>query len=161
MRRLKILLLVAGIASLFTACKKDPEDEKPCDMVPAGSGLRFRVTDSGGKDYLHMNSVLPEVLQPCRATPLEPIFTTYAISNTTDTGILISFGDVRTPIYGESGECYRIFFNWGTDVDTLDWHYRVDESGHCTQQLIDYISFNGLQVEMKSDNRFSYYRLIK
>ncbi len=155
-----MLILVAGLAGLLAACNKS-EDEKPCTTVPAGSGLRFRITDSTGKDYLHMNGELPEVSQPCRVAPLEPIFTNYAISNTADTGVLISFADVRTPIYGESGECYRIFFSWGADVDTLDWHYRVDESGRCAQQLIDYISFNGKQVDFKSDSRYSYYRLIK
>ena len=156
-----MFLLIAGLASLLAACTKGDDNERPCSTEPAGSALRFRITDSAGKDYLHTSGEFPEISQPCRPGPLDVIFTSYPVINTSDTGVLISFADVRTPIYGERGECYRIFFSWGTDTDTLDWHYRVDESGRCQQQYIDYISYNGRQVEMKSDNRYSYYRLIK
>lgn len=157
----KISLLILGICSLLAACTKS-EDDRPCNVMPAGSALRFRITNTAGKDFIYANGSNPDISQPCRTTPLVPAFIPYEIPGTTDTGILISFIGIRTPTYGEAGECFRIFFSWVSgDVDTVDWHYRIEEADGCARQTIDYLSYNGIQAEFKNDTRYSYYRLIK
>jgi hypothetical protein len=159
--RPNILMLIACMLALLTACEKQP-DTQLCDSPAAGSALRFRITDASGNDYLHINKVEPEITQPCRTTPLVPIFITYEVPGTTDSGVLIHFLDMRTPELGEGSACFRIFFKWsGGNIDTLDWHYNEEESGGCRKQTISRVSYNGKDATYRNDGRYGYYVLVK
>ena len=164
MRRLFSLLIVG----IFVAggCKKESE---PCNSLAAAVGLEFRVVDTAGNDLVHAlmdtayisNDTLI-LRQPCNSSYLTTIYKDYRIPGRTDTGTVISFGNLRTPDYGEPSDCYRIIFNWpNDDEDTVDWHYRIDEVEGCKMQIIDYLSFNGAQALKKTDYAHEYYQLIK
>lgn len=102
------------------------------------------------------------ITQPCRSNLLFYKFKDYRIPGSTDSGTVISFSNLRTPEHGEGGECFRIYFNWVTDdEDTVDWHYRMEEVNGCNMQVIDYLSFNGIQALKKTDYAHEYYELVK
>jgi hypothetical protein len=159
----KILVLIAVLYGVFVACQKG--DSTKCLPVPAVNGLRFRMEDTSGRDLLYaaiLSKDSLQAMQPCNSKALIPFFNAYQLSGSADTGILIHFNNLDNPDYGAGGECYRIYFRWSnTDTDTLDWHYRLEEQNGCTQQIIDYISYNGVQTQQKVDNGNAYYRLVK
>ena len=154
-----IFLLLIGGVCLVQGCQKEPT---PCHYLPAGIGLEFRVVDTAGNDLVYALKDTLIVSQPCNNSYLTYQFKDYRIPGTTDTGTVISFGNLRTPEYAEPGECYRILFNWpNDDEDTVDWHYRIDELDGCKLQVIDYLSYNGLQAVKKTDYAHEYYQLVK
>lgn len=130
-------------------------------MLPAGAGLTFRIFDSSGKDLLYTDSLKPGVYQPCREDSLRTNFKSYRIPGSSDSGTVMAFSNLNTPAPGSSGECFRLFVNWPGDQDTIDWHYRVDLEGNCKFQIIDYISYNGIQAIKKTDYAQEYYALTK
>jgi hypothetical protein len=135
-------------------------------MVHAGTDLRFRLFDTAGKDLLYpapgrLSITTFHITQPCNKDSLVPLFTPYRIPGTNDSGITFNFGNLRTPEYGSGGECMRFYFNWGGDIDTLDWHYKIEEKDGCFMEVIDYMSYNGAQSLRKYDNLYEYYPLVK
>lgn len=153
-----LLLLIAGLY-LVEGCKKESNS---CNYLPAGVGLEFRITDTFGNDLVYALKDTLITSQPCHNVYLTTQFKDYRIPGGTDSGTVISFGNLRTPEYGESNECYRILFTWpNDDEDTVDWHYRIEELDGCKLQVIDYISYNGTQAVKKTDYVHEYYQLVK
>jgi hypothetical protein len=157
--RYGFLVLILAFWILGAACKVKP---KPCNSLAAGVGIEFRIVDTGGHDVLFTTKDTPLIVQPCRSNALTRQFKDYRIPGSTDTGTIISFGNIRTPEYGEPSECYRIYLNWiNDDEDTVDWHYRIEEVNGCNMQIIDYMSYNGIQAERKNDYAHEYYQFVK
>ena len=159
-RKLCFLSLLSVL--FFFACNKGGSSN--CVETPAGDNFRFRFTDSNGNDLvvgplarLDANSLVAN--QPCTNGNLENIFT-YAISGR-DSAATLRFKNFQTPVYGAPGNCFRVFFQWGTDMDTLDWHYKIDESGSCKQQIVDYMNYNGINAKLITGNGAAYYQCIK
>ena len=152
------LLVIAGMY-LIAGCKKE---STPCNSLSAGVGLEFRITDTSGNDLVYALNDTLIISQPCNNSYLTVQFSNYRISGRIDSATVISFGNLRTPEYAEPGECYRILFNWpNDDVDTVDWHYQIDELDGCKIRVIDYLSYNGLQALKKTDYAHEYYQLVK
>ena len=157
--RYGFLALIVAFCTMIAACKLKPT---PCNPLPAGEGLEFRIVDTGGRDILVATHDTPQIYQPCRVLPLTRQFKSYRIPGGTDTGTIISFGNIRTPEYGEPGECFRIYINWiNDDQDTVDWHFKIEEVDGCNLQIIDYMSYNGKQAERKNDYAHEYYQFLK
>jgi hypothetical protein len=153
------LALIAAFCIMTGACKPK---SKSCNYLPAGVGLEFRIVDTGGRDVLYATRDTPLIIQPCRSTPLTRLFKDYRVPGGADSGTIISFGNLRTPEYAEPSECYRIYFNWiNDDEDTIDWHYRIEEVDGCNMQIIDYMSYNGIQAKKKNDYAHEYYECVK
>lgn len=159
-QKLSLLSLLSVL--FFVACHKGGGSN--CVETPAGNDLKFRFTDSSGNDLLagktailDANSLLAH--QPCATENLENIFT-HTLSGR-DSIITLRFKNFQTPAYGSPGKCFRVFFNWGADEDTLDWHYKMDESGDCKVQIVDYMNYNGNPAKFISNSGASYYQCIK
>src|SRR5262245_61228688 len=103
---LRYLLPICFII-LIASCE---EDKSNCPSLPAGAGLHFRIVDTAGKDLVFGNADTPRVNQPCRDDSLYTSFKSYRIPGRTDSGTVISFGNLMTPEPGSSGECFRIYF---------------------------------------------------
>jgi hypothetical protein len=156
---LRYLLSVCFLFIIIASCDKD---EPHCPRLPAGAGLSFRIVDTTGKDLVFGIAETPYVEQPCRDDSLITFFRNYRIPGRTDSGTVIAFNNLMTPEYGSGSTCFRIYFNWNNnDQDTVDWHYRLETDGDCTMQIIDYMSFNGIQAKKKTDYAAEYYELVK
>jgi hypothetical protein len=158
----RVLCALALLGFFFAACNK--EAPETCITVPAAQGIVFRLVDNvNGADLLKGGRTGVTIDQPCRTTPLVPDYKMYPITGTNDSATILGFGNLATPEYGTGlAECYRILFTFpGGDVDTVDWHYRIDQSGDCKRQTIDYMTYNGQNAIMESSFGRMYYRLVK
>ena len=158
------LLLCLWMLVGLCACNRG--DHKSCDTQPVGEHLRFRLVDTGGHDLLYPEPgrILRDgfhCTQPCNSDSLAPLFTVYKVPGTSDSGITFKFEKLRTPDYGAGGECMRFYLNWHGDIDTLDWHFKIEEKDGCIIQVIDYMSYNGVQSIEKYDQAYEYYPLVK
>jgi len=153
------LVLIAVFCVVTESCK---QNSNPCNPLAAGVGLEFRIVDTGGRDVLFATKDTPLIIQPCRPNEVTRQFKEYRVPGGSDSGTIISFGNLRTPEPGEASECYRIYFNWiNDDEDTVDWHYRIEDVNGCNTQIIDYISYNGIQAVRKNDYIHEYYQFVK
>lgn len=163
MKYWKLSLMLLLSVFLFLSCHKG--NGANCVETPAGDNLKFRFTDSSGNDLLAgPKAILDEhslvAHQPCSTIGLENIFTSSLSGR--DSIVTLRFKNFQTPVYGAPGNCFRVFFDWSaTDQDTLDWHYKIDESGGCKQQIVDYMNYNGVQAKFISGNGANYYQCIK
>ncbi len=157
----RFLCSLAVISVLFASCNKNAPDT--CITVPAAQGIAFRLVDNAGVDLLQGGRAGVTVDQPCRTVPLVTDYKSYLITGSADSATILGFGNLQNPEYGTgNAECYRIYFRFPSgDEDTVDWHYRIDQSGDCIRQTIDYMTYNGVKADQESNFGRTYYRLVK
>ncbi|MBS1644790.1 MAG: hypothetical protein JST36_07095 [Bacteroidetes bacterium] len=157
-----LLFVALGCVLLSLSCQKG--SNSGCNTQPAGEGIKFRFTDTMGNDLLvgKMARMAPAslvVTQPCNTTPIGNVFS--YTTNGRDSISFLQLKNFQTPVYGAPGNCFRVFFQWGSDTDTLDWHYKIEENDGCKNQIIDYMLFNSLKAKLVNANGTSYYQCIK
>jgi len=158
----RFLCSLALLGIFVAGCNKDAPET--CITVPAAQGIVFRLVDNkNGGDLLKGGRAGITVDQPCRTVPLVSDYKMYPITGTNDSATILSFGNLATPEYGTGlAECYRILFTFPDgDQDTVDWHYRIDQSGDCKRQTIDYMTYNGQNAIQETSFGRTYYRLTK